>query len=342
MHIYDHGSHIKPMTLSSAQTALARHHAYTLFSRLFLEGVTAELRPFLSPIPELVVALPDLFDADESAATHYHLFQLNLFPYESIFLATDGLLGGPITNKVQQQYEQSGFTVDASATSPDHIGQELAFLAYLCGAEANAWEDGLGETPALSTVEVAVSIQNRQHTFLQHHLLRWLTPFVLAVQAQEVAFYSGLAELMLTFVADHAENANLPVHPHVLPDLPFLLDNDKTSLKDIAHYLITPAYSGFFLSRDQISHIARQHQLPRGFGSRTQMLTNLMKTAVQYDVLPALLQTIQQHTIDQETAFCQTGTAHPHLTAFITPWQTRLKTTRNMLQAMQEQTQSDK
>ena len=161
---YDHGSHTEPITLSSADMALARHHTYTLFSRLFLEGVTAELRPFLPPIPELAAVLPEPFDADESAATHHYLFQLNLFPYESIFLATDGLLGGPVTNKVQQQYEQSGFIVDASATSPDHIGHELAFLAFLCGAEADVWKDGLEEKPALSAAETAVPSPNTNST----------------------------------------------------------------------------------------------------------------------------------------------------------------------------------
>ncbi|KAA3657708.1 MAG: hypothetical protein DWQ04_27280 [Chloroflexi bacterium] len=329
---YDQDSHIRPMTLSSAQTALARHHTYTLFSRLFLEGVTAELRPFLSPIPELSTVLPKKFNADESAAIHHHLFRLNLFPFESIFLATEGLLGGPVANQVQQMYEQSGYMVNTSATSPDQIGHELAFLAYLCGAEADAWEDGLENT--------AVSIQTHQHTFLQHHLLRWLPPFVLAVEAQGNPFYSILANLVLDFASDHASNAEIVVNPHRLPDLPSLLENDKTSLKDIANYLITPAYSGFFLSRDHISHIAREHQLPRGFGNRSQMLTNLMKTAVQYDLFPTLINTLQATATAFSQKFEHIIQTHPQLGSHLTPWQDRCLSTIQILEQIKSETMS--
>ncbi len=325
------------VTLSPLQTALARHHTYTLFSRLFGEGVTAELRPFLSPIPELAAVLPDKFDADENAATHHHLFHLNLFPYESIFLATDGLLGGPVTNQVQQQYTQSGFAVDAGAISADHIGYELAFLAFLCGAEADAWEDGLAKTPALSAAKVAVSIQQHQHTFLQHHLLRWLPPFVLAVQAQDNAFYSTLAELVQAFVADHAANADMPANRNVLPDPPFLLGSNKTGLKNIADYLTTPAYSGFFLSRDHISRIAREHQLPRGFGSRTQMLANLMKTAVQYDLFPSLINTLQNTATAFAEQYRQMVQSHPLQETQTTPWQDRCLTTVQLLEQIKSE-----
>ncbi|MCA9932020.1 MAG: molecular chaperone TorD family protein [Anaerolineales bacterium] len=326
-------SRINGVDLNLAQTAQARHYAYALFGRLFLEGETAVLRPFLAPIPELAAVLTDPFDADETAAAHYHLFQLNLFPYESIFLGTDGLLGGPVTDAVLSQYEQSGFHVDTSATSPDHIGYELAFLSFLCGAEADAWEDGLGET--------AVLMQQRQHMFLQRHLLRWLPPLAQAIRSQEQPLYTALADLTVNFVADHA--AQSTAQPSfTLPALPDLLNNDKTGLKEIANYLTTPAYSGVFLSHDRISLIARQHQLPRGFGNRVQMITNLMRTAVQYNTLPTLLQTIQQQIIEQETAYRQIGTTHPHLAVFITPWQMRLQATQNMLQTMQEQTPIDK
>ena len=330
---YDQDFHTEPMALSSAETALARHHTYTLLSRLFLEGVTAELRPFLLPITQLATALPEPFDVDESAAMHHHLFQLNLFPFESIFLATDGLLGGPVTNQVQQQYEQSGYVVDASATSPDHIGHELSFLAFLCGAEADAWEDGLEKT--------AVSIQQRQHSFLQHHLMRWLAPFVLAVQAQENEFYSAVANLTLTFVTDHAEKATSATNQHVLPDLPFLLDNDKTGLKEISNYLTTPAYSGFFLSRDHISRIARQHQLPRGFGNRTQMLTNLMKTAVQYDQFPTIISSLQNTATDFSKQLENISKNYSHQAPKIFPWQRRCQTTIQLLEQIKSEQPTD-
>jgi len=178
----------------------------------------------------------------------------------------------------------------------------------------------------------------RQIIFLQHHLLRWLPPFVLAVAAQGDAFYNALANLVLDFTADHVSNPGMVVNPHVLPALPSMLENDKTGLKDIANYLITPAYSGFFLSRDHISRIAREHQLPRGFGNRSQMLTNLMKTAVQYDQFPALISTLQNTATTFWQQFNQIVQTNPHQASPIAPWQNRCQTTFQLLEQIKTET----
>ncbi len=305
--------------LNTAQVALARHHAYTLFGRLFLEGAIAELRPFLQQIPELT--LEDL-DEDETAVSHYQLFQLNIFPYEGIFLDNTGLLGGDVTSKVIAQYQQAGFQVDASASSPDHIGFELAFLAFLSGAEADAWEDGLEET--------AVRIQTIQRTFLQQHLLRWLFPLIHAIQQQNNPFYSALADLTASLVADHAEALDSTgTSPSPIPP-PHILENEKTGLKDIAAYLMTPAYCGVFFTRDDISGLAKQLQLPRGFGDRTQMMSNLMKTAVQYALLPTLLQNLTDHLITHQKNYGNRIKQYPHLFPFIQPWQEKCQNTKHL------------
>jgi hypothetical protein len=57
----------------------------------------------------------------------------------------------------------------------------------------------------------------------------------------------------------------------------------------VAAYLLTPAHSGFYLSRDDIARLGRQFHLPRGFGDRRQMLTNLLRSAAEYDSLPVLV-----------------------------------------------------
>lgn len=311
--------------LTNQQTALARHHAYTLFGRLFLTGITAVLQPYLRQLPEFAASLPDPFAADEAAATYQHLFGFNLFPYASIFLASDGLLGGDISTRVSQLYRQAGFQVDTSASSPEHIGHELQFLAFLCGAEADAWRDGL---PL-----VAARMQQLQGDFLQTHLLYWLFGLKTAVSAQNTPFYSQLAALTTELVSDHAtaseqQQLAIPLGTFALPTPPDVLAQEKTGLRRIARYLTTPPYSGLFLSRDHIGRLARQLDLPRGFGSREQMLENLLQTAVQYDLLPTALTLLDQT--------CQTWQEqlHPHAETFpthITPWLQRLQNTQTML-----------
>ena len=318
--------------MNTVDIALARHHTYALFGRLYLEGVTAVTLPTLQSIPELAGTLPNTFDADEAAAEHQSLFGFNVFPYESIFLDETGLLGGAATDAALESYRQAGFPFGDNSASADHIGHELALLAHLCGAEAEALEDNL---PL-----VTERMRGLQRDFLQSHLVRWLPPFVLAVKRQERPFYTALAALTLEFANDHGGAFRETPLEAPLPKPPNLLDNDKTSLKDIAEFLTTPPHSGIFLSRDDVGRLARQMDLPRGFGDRTQMLTNLMRTAAQYDTLPALLEAIRQHVVAWNNDYDQIALDYPTLIPFITPWQTRLQAAQQILHCIQEQIQT--
>ena len=305
------------------QVARARHHTYLLLGRLFVEGVNDELLPYVRAIPELASVLPDSPDMDEVAADYQHLFGFNLFPYESIFLDTTGLLDGAISEAVRQNYERAGYDVNTTATSPDHIGPELSFMAFLAGAEADAWDDDLA----------AVARQmEQQRDFLQGHLLCWLLPLVLAVRQQEQPFFMALADLTLEFVYSHYATIGSPAAIDFrLPAPPTLLDDEKTGLKEIAAYLTTPLYSGVYLSRDNIGRLARQQRLPRGFAGREQMLLNLMRAAVQYDALPALVAELRSLTSGWQKAYADLAGTYPELRLWTTAWQARANYTFHLL-----------
>lgn len=312
---------------------VARHRTYTLFGRLYLEGVTAVTLPVIAAIPELANALPAKDNADEAAAAHQSLFGFNVFPYESIFLDNSGLLGGTVTDAVLHSYLEAGFEVDAASTSPDHIGHEMEMLAHLCAAEADAWQDHL---PA-----VVERMRYLARDFLANHLLRWLVPFVVAVREQKRPFYTALANLTLEFIHDHWQEISAPSAPlrlnNFLPNPPTLLDNEKAGLKEIASYLTTPPYSGFFLSRDDIARLARQQEIPRGFGDRTQMLTHLLRGAAQFDALPALLDTLQAQTAAWQEACTTSANEMPALSPFVAAWQDRLAQTGRLLTQIERQ-----
>jgi TorA maturation chaperone TorD len=306
-------SDLAPFALAPAQLALARRRAYTLFGHLYLSGITAELLPLLQVIPELNSSLAEPFNADEAAADHQHLFGFNLFPYESIFLDPEGLLGGEVTNTVLRRYQQAGFPVDTVAISPDHLGHELHFLAFLCWSEADAWED---DSPA-----VALEMQRQQGDFLQVHLLRWLLPVVLATRQQGQSFYVALADLTLNLIHHHYTSARYAKdNLYLLPTSPPLLENEKTGLKEIAAYLMTPVYSGIYLSHDDVSHLARQQYLPRGWGSRAQMLLTLLQSAGQYDTFPAVIAALQETVTKWQSAYADYGTTFPELAPFAKVW----------------------
>ena len=326
MHSYSPNS---PINLGAGELALARHLTYELLGRLFLEGVTAVTLSKIQLIPSLAKTIAP-FNVDAAAATHQTLFGFNIFPYESIFLDSSGLLGGAITDSVLFSYQEAGFAVDADSTSPDHIGHELQLLAHLCGAEADAWEDNLAST--------AEKMRHMQQDFLRNHLLCWLVPFVMAVQGQKRPFYTALANLTLDFIHDHFQEIGLDEEIQFqLPTPPSLLNNENTGLKEIADYLTSPPNSGFFLSWEDVTQLARTQNIPRGFGDRTQMLTNLLRGAAQFDTLPALLNEMQTMTASWQDDYATCASTMPELAPFIAIWQERITQTRQILTQVEQQ-----
>ncbi len=303
--------------MTPAQLAHARHNAYRLLSQLLLHGVTPALLPHIMALPELRQPLPPVFDPDAAAADHQRLVGFTLFPYESVFRHPSGLLGGPLTAAAAQTYHQHAFTPPAAAAA-DHIGVELAFLAFLCGGEANARR--AGQQP-----NGVAAWQSHQRRFLQTRLLPWLPPLAVALQQQPLPFYQAVGEMLLELAADHARALGIEAAPDDddAAASAALLADDKTSLRDIARFLLTPPHSGVWLSREDVARLARQQQLPRGFGEREQMLLNALRAAAQYDALPAFVASLHDHWRDWQAAYRALAAQWPPLAPFIVCWQAR-------------------
>ncbi|HSM55795.1 MAG TPA: molecular chaperone TorD family protein, partial [Candidatus Sulfomarinibacteraceae bacterium] len=240
-----------------------------------------------------------------------------------------GLLGGAITDAVRRRYRQAGYQTEATASSPDHIGHELGLLAFLCAAEAEAHEDR-----EQGHVE---RLQRRQSVFLQHHLLRWLPPLVLALRDHQLPFYARVGQMTLQLVQDQMADlhGSTSIMPDPLPPAPHPLRGAESSLSDIARFLVTPLHSGLYLSRETIGALARRFDLPRGFGSRKQLLLNTLRSAAQYERLDDFLNALQ--TLATEWADGYAALSSGPSAAFVALWQERVIATRRMLREMQAQ-----
>lgn len=312
-----------------AEAARARHHSYALLQHLYLFGVTDAVYPHVTAIPALAETLPEAKNDDALAAAHYDLFGLNLFPYESIFLDPQGLLGGRIANEVARIYWEANYRVSDDGTSPDHMGHELGLLAHLCDGEANALEAG-------SEAE-ALTMQEYQRAFLNQHLLPWLAPLHEAVQRQEDPFFRGVANLTRELVLSHAVEIGINATMPPLATAPKLLSQSETGLKQIALFLTVPPFSGLFLSRTDISRLARGRSLPRGFGTRQQMFTNLLRAAAEYDELDPLLASLQDVMTTAERSYTESVADYPQLASFAARWRERVRAAHDMIGQMRAQ-----
>jgi TorA maturation chaperone TorD len=276
---------------------------------LFLHGLRPEALEAIRTIPELSVHLPANVNSaflEERAAEHYHLFGMNVFPYASAFLDSSRMLGGPVAEAAQGFYLQGGFTPATTSEGPDHLGHELAFAAHLLRS---------GQDDLL------------RH-FLHSHLLAWLPPLVQAVRRQGDGFYAALAGLSLS-QAEASLGGSAPPEAAAfsLPSPPSnLLENPETRLRDIAEFLLTPAFAGIYLSRDRIAALGRHVGVPRGFGDRVQILSNLFHSGADYEALAGVFGLLEEEVQGWIEGYAE-WEARPGLAPAVRIWQARARGT---------------
>ncbi|UCG25880.1 MAG: hypothetical protein JSW55_07810, partial [Chloroflexota bacterium] len=114
---------------------------------------------------------------------------------------------------------------------------------------------------------------------------------------------------------------------------PVLLEDDSTGLKEIAEFLLTPIYSGIYLSRDDIGRLARQQGVPRGFGDRQHLLLNLLRSAVKYEALGAVIDGLKDLAGQWEAAYADMMPS-PGVGAPAASWHSRAAATVALLGQM--------
>lgn len=268
------------MTLDGVELAEARHRAYALFGQALVHGLTPEVHERLAVLPALADVLPAA-PSDEAAASHLESLSLDVFPYEAVFVDPEGLLEGPSTAAVVASYRNAGFSPDTRSLAPDHVGLELAFLAHLSAAEADALRDG--ENAVVTTV------RSHARAFLEAHLLRWLPALVVALDRQaDCAWVARVAQLVLELATSQHPEAMVAGLPEPTLDL----DAPDTRVADIVRHLLRPAEAGLFVSRRGIGVLARSLELPTGFGPRAKMLEQVVFAAVDARRAPRLFEAL--------------------------------------------------
>jgi len=264
-----------------AQNCLARGRAYDLLACGLKDGLREERLEHFRAVPALATHIPPTPNLDQWAAAHHGALTMEVPPYESAFLSATGQLDEG--DAVREAYAQGGFGTVPHDLQPDHISVELAYMCWLSGAEADAEKDELPDA--------VTQIQDLQRDFLDGHLLRWTGALVTALQTspQAHAFFVDLALLAHELGSTHRAHLGGDAPSWALPPSPDVLGNPETGLRDLATHLTTPSLAGGVLTRGALAQVGRAAQAPRGFGSRALMLTNLFKTASEYDRLPSVV-----------------------------------------------------
>ena len=144
---------------------------------------------------ELSSCIPPLVELESLIVDFSSLFvgpyNLLASPYGSVYLE-DGKFMGDSTLDVRNCYESEGLDITVK-DAPDPIAMELEFMYYLITKQIEAVND--------SNQKDMQSYLQKQSSFLQTHLVRWVPEFAANVQKNaQTEFYKQLAKMTTDFV----------------------------------------------------------------------------------------------------------------------------------------------
>ncbi|MDT5295687.1 MAG: hypothetical protein QOJ76_2567 [Acidobacteriota bacterium] len=222
-----------------------------------------------------LAALLGLGETPPSVADYTETFVFQLYPYASVYLGAEGMLGGEARDRI------AGFLAALGQTpppEPDHLALMLGTYAEL--AESEELERDARRRAYL---------RNARRAFLWEHLLSWLPVYLDKLEQIAPPFYRRWAALLGAALQAEtvalgarnppdAQNARgaydaLPLH---LREASALADPRASSSEEFLQTLLTPARCGMILTRVDLARIARD--LRRGIraGERLFALRSLM------------------------------------------------------------------
>jgi TorA maturation chaperone TorD len=239
------------------------HHSSFIFMELF-RALAVLAEPPERPEVARLAALLDL-GGPPSASEYTETFVFRLYPYASVYLGAEGMMGGEARDRV------AGFLAALGRTpppEPDHLSTLLATYARLSAPP----EDEETEGDVARARRRAAS-----KAFLWEHVLSWLPVYLERVAEVAPPFYRRWAGLLLSALVEEARVCgrprSLPLH---LREAPPLTDPRAATAEEFISSLLAPARSGLIITRDDLSRAARRLGTAGRAGERRFVLKSLM------------------------------------------------------------------
>jgi hypothetical protein len=196
-------------------------------------------------------------------ADYDDLFLFQLYPYASVYLGPEGMLGGEARDRI------AGFWRILEQTPPpesDHLALVLALYARLYDLES--------EAPDAATED---RWRHLRTTFLWEHMLSWLPAYLEKLQEMASPFYKAwgelLRELLQQEILEVGQQDLLPLHLREAPDLP---DPEAEGGETWLDAVLSPVRSGVLLVRNDLVRAGRDLQLATRVAERRYALKALL------------------------------------------------------------------
>jgi len=192
------------------------------------------------------------------------LFLFQLYPYASVYLGPEGMLGGEARDRVAGFWRALGLTPPAE---PDHLASLLGLYAGLADAEHAE------QVPARQQL-----LRQARAALLSEHLLTWLPAYLAKIDELAPPVYRRWGSLLRSALrreaAALAADGPLPLH---LRCAPLLEPADASGATEFLDGLLAPVRSGVILARDDLARAARELGLGLRIGERRFVLASLLE-----------------------------------------------------------------
>ncbi len=224
-------------------------------------------------------------------ARHTDLFAFQLYPFASVYLGPEGLLGGVARDRIAGFWRALGLV---PPSEPDSLPVLLGAYADLAEATTESSTKSTGTTTTDTSAPGPDRANRARATLLWEHLLSWLPCYLRRVRTLDNDFYARWASLLDAVLAAEAKRfpapPALPLHLREAPLLRDprtdegreLRDHDATKRGEGAAFLgelLAPVRTGMILTRDDLRRAARDLGLGSRIGERRFVLEALLGQA---------------------------------------------------------------
>jgi TorA maturation chaperone TorD len=228
------------------------------------------LAALAEPPTDETVRVVEALDLGElqSPYEYTQLFIFDLYPYASVYLGPEGMLGGEARDRISGFWRALGQTPPAES---DHLSVMLAFHARLIDLEQ-------AETDPIR----ALSWQNSRKAFFWEHVASWL-PFYLTKLADIAPpFYKRWSEILMSALREEAQTVGPPSTLSIhLSEQTGLIDPRENPVEDFLQSILTPLRSGIIFTRTDLTAAARTLGLSLRMGERKFILKMLLAQDAQ-------------------------------------------------------------
>ncbi len=198
-----------------------------------------------------------------SQAEYTEVFLFQLYPYASVYLGEEGMMGGDARDRAAGVWR---VLKQAPPAEPDHLASLLALYATLA-----EWEE-VESDPAGRLLR-----RQTRKAFLWEHLTCWLFPYLDTMEEMASPVYRAWAQLLrralLAEIDDLGPPDALPLHLRHAPGLPHPGEHGRDAFLG---GLLAPVRSGLILTRADLARGASDLGLGIRLGERKFALQGLL------------------------------------------------------------------